>query len=91
MPPEYAVVGWPMAGTPFRGCVGHAMVTTLSGSEPPQTAAMMSSTMTTAVHALTLGDPAPDLALADGSGTPVQLSTLWMARPLLLVFLRHYG
>jgi peroxiredoxin len=40
---------------------------------------------------LSVGDAAPDLALADGAGEPVQLSALWGGRPLLLVFLRHYG
>lgn len=40
---------------------------------------------------LRAGDPAPDLTLRDGSGRDVRLSTLWATRPLLLVFLRHYG
>jgi peroxiredoxin len=41
--------------------------------------------------ALQPGDAAPDLALADATGASVQLSDLWRERPLLLVFLRHYG
>jgi peroxiredoxin len=34
---------------------------------------------------------APDLALLDTSGKPVQLSSLWAERPLLLAFTRHFG
>lgn len=37
------------------------------------------------------GDAAPDLTLADLSGRPRQLSELWSERPLLLLFLRHFG
>lgn len=40
---------------------------------------------------LHVGDHAPDLAIADATGVSVQLSDLWRERPLLLVFLRHYG
>ena len=47
--------------------------------------------MTTSTTWLNVGDAAPDVTLADGSGTPVRLSDLWRERPLLLVFLRHYG
>ena len=34
---------------------------------------------------------APDLAVLDTSGHPVQLSSLWATRPLLLAFTRHFG
>ena len=34
---------------------------------------------------------APDLTLLDTSGEPVQLSSLWAQRPLLLAFTRHFG
>jgi peroxiredoxin len=34
---------------------------------------------------------APDLELLDTQGKPVQLSTLWAERPLLLAFTRHFG
>jgi peroxiredoxin len=34
---------------------------------------------------------APDLTLLDTSGEPVQLSSLWARRPLLLAFTRHFG
>ena len=34
---------------------------------------------------------APDLTLPNTSGKPVQLSSLWAERPLLLSFTRHFG
>lgn len=34
---------------------------------------------------------APDLILLNTSGEPVQLSSLWAQRPLLLAFTRHFG
>jgi peroxiredoxin len=34
---------------------------------------------------------APDLVLLDSSAEPVQLSSLWTQRPLLLAFTRHFG
>jgi peroxiredoxin len=34
---------------------------------------------------------APDLILLDTTGEPVQLSSLWAGRPLLLAFTRHFG
>lgn len=34
---------------------------------------------------------APDLALLNTKGEPVQLSSLWAQRPLLLAFTRHFG
>ena len=34
---------------------------------------------------------APDLELRDTAGNPVQLSSLWKDRPLLLAFTRHFG
>ena len=35
--------------------------------------------------------PAPDLAVLDTTGRPVQLSSLWAKGPLLLAFTRHFG
>jgi hypothetical protein len=35
---------------------------------------------------LKVGSPAPDLALTRYDGTPVRLSELWAARPVVLVF-----
>ena len=40
---------------------------------------------------LNFNRPAPDLTLLDTSGEPVQLSSLWARRPLLLAFTRHFG
>jgi peroxiredoxin len=34
---------------------------------------------------------APDLELLNTQGNPVQLSSLWAQRPLLLAFTRHFG
>lgn len=47
--------------------------------------------MTTSAPVLHAGDAVPDVTLTDGAGGPVRLSDLWRERPLLLVFLRHYG
>ncbi len=40
---------------------------------------------------LNFNSPAPDLQLQDTSGKPVQLSSLWAKKPLLLAFTRHFG
>jgi len=40
---------------------------------------------------LTFNRGAPDLSLMDTSGKPVQLSSLWQEKPLLLAFTRHFG
>lgn len=37
------------------------------------------------------GDNAPDVLLHDAAGNEVRLSELWHERPLVLVFLRHFG
>jgi hypothetical protein len=34
---------------------------------------------------------AVDIELHDESGQPVRLSTLWRDRPLVLLFVRHFG
>lgn len=34
---------------------------------------------------------APDVTLLDTNGRPVQLSSLWVEKPLLLAFTRHFG
>jgi len=34
---------------------------------------------------------APDVEVLDLDGQPVQLSTLWQKKPLLLAFTRHFG
>ena len=38
-----------------------------------------------------VGDPAPEAVLVGTSGRKVRLSTLWRTRPLVTVFLRHFG
>jgi hypothetical protein len=43
------------------------------------------------VQELSVGDPAPDLVLLDAAERPVFLSALWRERPLVLIFLRHFG
>lgn len=40
---------------------------------------------------LKFNDPAPDMTLLDGQGKPVQLSTLWQDKVLVLAFTRHFG
>jgi peroxiredoxin len=40
---------------------------------------------------LAVGDPAPDLCLLDAGERPVLLSSLWRQKPLVLIFLRHFG
>jgi peroxiredoxin len=40
---------------------------------------------------LNFNTPAPDLVLQDTSHQPVQLSSLWANKPLLLAFTRHFG
>jgi peroxiredoxin len=37
------------------------------------------------------GDPAPDVTLVNRNGRNVQLSARWRRRPLVAVFLRHFG
>ncbi len=40
---------------------------------------------------LNFNSSAPDLELLDTSGKPVRLSSLWVKKPLLLAFTRHFG
>ncbi|MGB7874830.1 MAG: peroxiredoxin-like family protein [Anaerolineales bacterium] len=40
---------------------------------------------------LKFNDPAPDLELLDTAGQPVNLSSLWKKKVLLLAFTRHFG
>jgi len=40
---------------------------------------------------LNFSHSAPDLMLQTSSGEPVQLSSLWKQKPLLLAFTRHFG
>lgn len=47
--------------------------------------------MTMLSTALETGAPAPELELHDAEGTPVTLSSLWQARPLVLAFLGDLG
>ena len=42
------------------------------------------------VH-LTFDSPAPDLELSAATGEMMRLASLWASRPLLLVFIRHFG
>ena len=45
----------------------------------------------TKTKTLNFNHNAPDLTLLNTSGDPVQLSSLWAQRPLLLSFTRHFG
>ncbi len=45
----------------------------------------------TKTRQLNFNQPAPDLALQNTAGEPVQLSKLWAQTPLLLAFTRHFG
>jgi peroxiredoxin len=38
-----------------------------------------------------VGDRAPDLTLVNGRGRPRRLSSFWKQKPVVLVFLRHFG
>lgn len=40
---------------------------------------------------LKFNDLAPDLTLLDGNGDPVQLSSLWKKKVVVLAFTRHFG
>lgn len=40
---------------------------------------------------LSAGDAAPDLALLDDTSQSLRLSDLWQQRPLVLLFVRHFG
>jgi peroxiredoxin len=38
-----------------------------------------------------VGDPAPDVVLVNRNGRHVRLSARWRRKPLVAVFLRHFG
>ncbi len=38
-----------------------------------------------------IGEPAPDVTLANGEGNEVSLAELWRAGPVVVAFLRHFG
>jgi len=38
-----------------------------------------------------VGDSAPDFSLTDSNNMPTRLSNLWQAKPLLVLFWRHFG
>jgi len=38
-----------------------------------------------------IGDPAPDVTVPDQTGRPVRLGDCWAEKPLVLLFLRHFG
>ncbi len=40
---------------------------------------------------LQVSDTAPDVTLPDQSGERTRLADLWTERPLVLMFLRHFG
>lgn len=40
---------------------------------------------------LKFNDPAPDATLLDANGKPIQLSSLWKDRVVVLAFTRHFG
>lgn len=45
----------------------------------------------TKTRRLNFNQPAPDLMLLNTARVPVQLSSLWAQRPVLLAFTRHFG
>jgi peroxiredoxin len=45
----------------------------------------------TRMSRLQIGDPAPDVTLPDHSGQRITLSEHWARRPVILLFLRHFG
>ena len=40
---------------------------------------------------LTRADDLAKLEVLDEAGVPIELGTLWQDRPVVLVFLRHFG
>ncbi len=40
---------------------------------------------------LTVGTSAPSFQVVDSTGGPVELSSLWQGRRVLLSFVRHFG
>ena len=38
-----------------------------------------------------VGDPAPDVQVFNSNGRRVRLSARWRRKPLVAVFLRHFG
>ena len=42
-------------------------------------------------HLLNFNDPAPDLEVLNIKGKAVRLSSLWVKKPLVLAFTRHFG
>jgi len=41
--------------------------------------------------AITVGDKAPDASLTNSAGEAVRLSDMWADKPVVVVFLRHFG
>jgi len=40
---------------------------------------------------LEIGAAAPDVTIRDEQARPIELGSLWAARPVVLLFLRHLG
>ena len=40
---------------------------------------------------LRLGDSAPNLQVLNADGETIELSSLWVDKPVVLTFLRHFG
>jgi peroxiredoxin len=52
---------------------------------------MFANQRTDAGDGLALGESAPDLLLTNDERQTVRLSDLWQQRPLVLLFVRHFG
>ena len=40
---------------------------------------------------LKIGEAAPDLQVINADGEPINLSSIWADKPVVLTFLRHFG
>ncbi len=38
-----------------------------------------------------IGDKAPEVSIRDSKGEPIEIASLWQARPIAIAFLRHSG
>ena len=45
----------------------------------------------TARMTIQIGEPAPNVTLANSEGNEVSLAELWRAGPVVVAFLRHFG
>lgn len=40
---------------------------------------------------LKIGEAAPDLQVVNADGETIQLASIWVDKPVVLTFLRHFG